>query len=115
MNKSKLTRTFNIIKASIPLDFAITNTDEYGDCDTCTWNAIIEKFGHESHGIYVSKWLHGINKSAPYKETKGVYIGHDLTLKQGQNLIILLKANGYNVEPGHYNPRTKFYITEAAT
>ena len=35
MNKRKLNKVFAEIKEKANMDYAITNSDEYGDCNTC--------------------------------------------------------------------------------
>lgn len=112
MDKRKLNRVFKEVQTKANLDFAITNTDDYGDCNTCVWDEIIDVFGLESQGIYTKHWLSGMNKGCPWKDLDSVYIGHDLTEEQGKILIDVFKANGYIITPEEYNPRKSFEIKE---
>lgn len=112
MDKRKLNRVFKEVKTKANLDYAITNADEYGDCNTCVNSELAFEFGMDSKGIYPKHWLKGMNKSCPWKELDSVYIGHDLTEEQGKILIDVFKANGYSIEPEEYNPARSFKIKE---
>ena len=112
MDKRKLNRVFKEIKTKANLDYAITNTDKYGDCNTCVAYGLADIFGIDSKGIYAKHWLKGMNKGCPWKELDKVYIGHDLTEVQGKILIDVFKANGYIIEPEEYNPNRAFNIKE---
>lgn len=112
MDKKKLNRVFKEVQTKANLDFAITNTDDYGDCNTCVWDDIAYEFGNDSKGIYAKHWLSGMNAGCPWKDLDSVYIGHDLTEEQGKILIDVFKANGYSIEPEEYNPRKSFEIKE---
>ena len=112
MDKRKLNRVFKEVKIKAKLDYAITNTDEYGDCNTCVNSELADVFGRDSRGIYAKHWLRGMNKSYPWKELDKVYIGHDLTEEQGKILIDVFKANGYAIEPEEYDPLVAFNIKE---
>ena len=112
MDKSKLNRVFKEVQIKANLDYAITNTDEYGDCNTCVNSELADVFGIDSKGIYAKHWLKGMNKSCPWKELDKVYIGHDLTEEQGKILIDVFKTNGYVIEPEEYNPNRAFNIRE---
>ena len=112
MDKRKLNRVFKEVKTKAKLDFAITNTDDYGDCNTCVWSEIAFEFGGDSKGIYAKHWLSGMNAGEAWKYLDSVYIGHDLTEEQGKILIDVFKANGYNITPEEYNPNKAFEIKE---
>ena len=112
MDKRKLNRVFKEVKEKAKLDYAITNTDEYGDCCTCTDYELMDVYGVDSRGIYPKHWLKGMNKGCPWKELKDVYISHDLTEEQGEILIKVFKANGYVITPEKYNPNQAFKIKE---
>ena len=112
MNKQKLDKVFEEIKIKAELDYAITNTDEYGDCNTCVNDALIDEFGINSTGIYAKHWLEGMNARCPWEELDKLYIGHDITTKQANILIETFEANGYIIEPKIYNPRQAFNIKE---
>ncbi len=112
MDKRKLNRVFNEIKEAAKMDYAVTNTDCYGDCNTCVNSELAFEFGVDSTGIYAKHWLKGMNKGEPWKYLNGVYIGHDITEEQANIMIELLKDNGYEVTPEEYDPRKAFYIKE---
>lgn len=112
MDKRKLNRVFKEIKAKANLDYAITNTDEYGDCNTCVNYAFADIFGIDSKGIYAKHWLKGMNAGRAWKYLDNVYIGHNLTEEQGKILIDVFKANGYDIQPEVYNPTKAFQIKE---
>jgi hypothetical protein len=112
MDKRKLNRVFKEIKAIANLDYAITNTDEYGDCNTCVTYELADQFGIDSRGIYAKHWLKGMNAGRAWKYIDSVYIGHDLTEVQGQILIDVFIANGYGIQPVEYDPTKAFLIKE---
>lgn len=112
MDKIKLNRIFKEIKTKAKLDYAVTNTDEYGDCNTCVNYELADVFGIDSRGIYAKHWLKGMNAGGAWKYLNQVYIGHDLTEEQGKILIDVFKANGYEIEPKEYDPSKAFIIKE---
>lgn len=112
MDKRKLNRVFKEVQTKANLDYAITNTDEYGDCHTCVAYELADVFGIDSKGIYAKHWLKGMNKGDAWKYLDRVYIGHDLTEEQGKILIDVFKENGYIIEPEEYNPSRAFNIKE---
>lgn len=112
MNKRKLNKVFEQIKARANLDYAITNSDEYGDCNTCVNYALGNKFGIESKGIYAKHWLKGMNAGGAWKHLDELYIGHDLTEEQGKIVIATFQANGYDIEPKVYDESRSFLIKE---
>ena len=112
MNKRKLNKVFHEIKTKANLDYAVTNADDYGDCNTCVNSELAFEFGVDSKGIYAKHWLKGMNKSCSWKELDDVYIGHDLTEEQGKICIDVFKANGYSIEPEVYDERKAFKIKE---
>ena len=112
MDKRKLNRVFKEVKIKANLDYAVTNADEYGDCNTCVAYELADVFGIDSRGIYAKHWLKGMNAGGAWKYLDRVYIGHDLTEEQGKILIDVFKANGYAIEPEEYNPSRAFNIKE---
>lgn len=112
MNKRKLNKVFELVRAEANLDYAITNTDEYGDCNSCVNSMLADMFGMESKGIYAKHWLKGMNKGEAWKYLDDLYIGHDITPEQGAILIKVFTENGYEVEPKEYNPSRSFLIKE---
>lgn len=114
MNKEKLDAVFSEIQTTANLDYAVTDTDEYGDCNTCVNSELAFEFGVDSKGIYAKHWLTGMNAGCPWEELDYVYIGHDITEEQAKVMIAVLQGNGYEVGPTEYNPRAAFAIKEAA-
>lgn len=112
MNKRKLNTVFRIIQNAAKLDYAITNADAYGDCNSCVNYELCEQFGVESKGIWAKHWLKGMNKGCPWNELDSVYIAHDITEEQANIMVQVLKAHGYNVEPKIYNPSKCYLIKE---
>ena len=112
MNKRKLNKVFEEVKIKANLHYAITDTDKYGDCNTCVNSELTFEFGVDSKGIYAKHWLKGMNAGCAWKHLDSVYIGHDLTEEQGKILIEVFEANGYSIEPKIYDPRTAFKIKE---
>lgn len=112
MNKRKLNKVFEEIKTKANMDYAVTNADKYGDCNTCVNYGLGEEFGIESKGIYTKHWLKGMNAGCPWKELNSVYIGHDITEEQAKIMVEVLETNGYIVEPREYDENTCFCIKE---
>ena len=113
MNKRKLNKVFKEIKEKTKMDYAITNADAYGDCNTCVNSQIADVFGMHSTGIYTKHWLNGMNAGEAWKYLNHVYIGHDITPEQAKMLIEIFKANGYIITPDEYDPNISFLIEEA--
>jgi hypothetical protein len=112
MDKRKLNTVFKIIKTVANLDYAITNADDYGDCQTCVNSELCDKFGVESKGIWTKHWTKGMNAGGPWKDINDVCIAHDITEEQARDIVRVLKNQGYNVEPKEYNPYKCFVISE---
>lgn len=112
MNKIKLDEVFEEIKTKANMDYAVTNTDDYGDCNACVNYTLSEEFGVESTGIYAKHWLEGMNEGCDWEELKELYIGHDITETQARIMIEVLEANGYDVEPKEYDESKAFRIKE---
>ncbi len=108
MNKRKLTNVFIKIKERAKLDYAITNTDAYGDCSSCVNGALADCYGEQSKGIFAKHW----NKECSYAELVELYIEHDLTPEQGKILIDSFIADGYEITPKEYDERKCFLISE---
>lgn len=112
MNKRKLNTVFRIIKIAANLDYAITNADNYGDCQNCVNHKLCEDFGVESKGIFTKHWTRGMNAGGPWKDINYVCIAHDITEEQAKVIVKVLESYGYNVEPKEYNPYKCFVISE---
>lgn len=65
MDKKMLQRTFREYKKASGVAYAITNPDGLGDCQSCVNYALCEKYGEDSHGIYVKHWTRGMNGDYP--------------------------------------------------
>ena len=113
MNKRKLNTVFRIIKIAANLDYAITNADAYGDCQTCVNYALCEAFGAESKGIWTKHWTKGMNKGCAWKDLDKVYICHDINEEQAKTIVKVLEHYGYNVEQKEYDPCKCFVISDA--
>lgn len=81
------------------LDYAIYNPDEYGDCNTCINDALIDEFGIDSHGIYARLWFKGMNK-VKTDTVNEISICHDcLTENEYNQVIKILEKYFKKVEP----------------
>lgn len=112
MQKEKLEKTFAEIKESLNLDYAITNTDDWGDCASCVNDEIANAYGVNSKGIFLKHWMEGMNKGPSIEKLRKIVIGHDITQEQGEKVIEILKANGYKLESDVYNEKLCFEISE---
>jgi hypothetical protein len=111
MNKSTLQKAFREAKKAAALDFAITNPDKLGDCQSCVWAQIVDDYGETSRGVWVKHWRGGMNKGAPVEDLSKIYIAHDLTEEQAAKVLEVL-ARYYTVESGAYNPSQCIVISE---
>lgn len=109
MDKRKLNKVFSKIKEKANMDYAITNIDEYVDCNVCVGSKLAFEFGADSKGIYAKHWL---NAGGPWKNLNKLYIGHDITAEQAEIMIKILKDNGYSVKPEKYDSTISFLIKE---
>lgn len=82
MNERKLNKVFAEIKEKANMDYAITNSDEYGDCDACVNFELVFKFGMDSKGIYAKHWLKE-RMPAARGRTLTMYIS-DMILRQNR-------------------------------
>ena len=112
MNKLKLNKVFEEIKAKANMDYAITNADEYGDCTSCVNYELAMRFGMESKGIFAKHWLKGMNAGCSWKYLDELHIAHDITEEQVKIMVNVLESNGYSVEPREYNPLVCFTVKE---
>lgn len=113
MDIYKLKRTFKKIMEDGKMDYAITNTDKYGDCNSCVNYSLCRQYGEDSKGIYVREWFKGMNKYFnSWKEVEKVYIAHDITEEQGELLIKVMEENGYYILPKKYDSSQCFLISE---
>lgn len=114
MNKRKLNTIFRIIQIAAKLDYAITNADAYGDCQSCVNSMLCSQFGVESKGIWTKHWTKGMNAGGPWKDIDDVCIAHDITEEQAKAIVKVLEHYDYNVEPKEYDPRKCFIISETS-
>lgn len=109
MTRADLIKLFNEIKELAALDYAIVDTDEYGDCNTCVNDELTKRYGISSKGIYLKHWQYGINAGVPLEELDEIYIAHDLTYEQGEKLFDYLKGK-FTLENSDYSPLRAFVI-----
>lgn len=114
MNKRKLNRVFEEIRLGAGMIYAVTNTDDYGDCNSCVNAALADKFGITASGIYVKHWRKGMNAGRPWAELDSVYIAHDVLSEQYDVMVRIFEENGYAIEPREYDPVRCLKITEIA-
>ena len=113
MNKEILKKVFAEVKKAAGLDFSITNPDRLGDCQSCVWCSIVEKYGMESRGIWVKHWNRGMNSGAGIDELSEVYIAHDLTDEQAEVVISILSRH-YTVTSGVFDHSQCITIAEGS-
>ena len=111
MNKETLKEAFSEAKKAAALDFSITNPDRLGDCQSCVWSALCNKYGADSHGIWVKHWHHGVNRGEAIEDLTTVYIAHDLTEEQAKAVFAVLEKY-YTITSGKYNPSKCITIKE---
>ena len=112
MNARKVNTVFKKIKEATGMTYAITNTDDYGDCQSCVNYSLYSEFGGESTGIFLKHWRRGMNASGAIKNENRLLIAHDITEKQAKEMVKILESNGYVVTPREYNPAKCFIICE---
>lgn len=96
------------------VDYAIINTDSYGDCNTCVNASLVDDFGEESKGIFLKHWRKGMNAGPSISKLDELYIAHDITEEQGEKLHNIL-SKYFIVEPEKYNNSKAFVISSKAT
>ena len=110
MDKKLIQDVFEKIQEQVPgIDYAIFNTDDYGDCNTCVNDALIRKFGIDSKGLYLKHWTRDMNREKPLEYQDRAWIAHDLTDEQGKVVLAILKEN-FAVENDSYDPTKSFVI-----
>ena len=111
MNKEILKAAFREAKKSAGLDFAVTNPDNLGDCNSCVWAAIVDKYGETSRGIWAKAWRHGMNGGREPQYLDRVFISHDLTEEQAAAVLAVF-AKYYTIESGAYSREKCIVISE---
>lgn len=111
MDAKNLKKAFAEAKKSAGLDFSITNPDALGDCQSCVWSAIVDKYGADSRGIWCKHWHRGMNKGAPIEELGEIYIAHDLTDDQARAVLATL-SKYYTITSGEFNAARCIVIKE---
>ena len=111
MLKTLLDNTFAKAKIAAGLDYAVTDTDSFGDCNTCVNQALADEFGENSTGIYAKYWESGMNAGKHISVLDSLYIAHDITPQQADILIGVL-SKYYTVTPAAYDPTKTFCISE---
>ena len=111
MDKKKMQQVFRTIKKQANLDFAITNPDRFGDCQSCVWGGLCEKYGDDCTGIWAKEWNYGMNGGRGIENLKSVYIAHALTDEQAKIVMDILKDN-YNIVNGEFDSGKCIVIEE---
>lgn len=111
MDVKKLKKVFIELKQAAALDFAITSPDTLGDCQSCVWCSIAEKYGEKSRGVWVKHWRHGMNKGKPLADLEKIYIAHDLTDEQSAEVLRIL-AKYYELESATFAHNKSIIISE---
>lgn len=122
MDKKMLQNTFKEWKKVSGARYAITNPDGLGDCPSCVNDALCEKYGEDSKGIFAKHWNRGMNGSIPLDSKdrngedriKSVYIAHDIDEEMAQTFYEVFGEN-YNVLPAEYDPYKCFCLFEKDT
>ena len=115
MERETLKATFRAIKKVAKLDYAITNPDRLGDCQSCVNYTLSTKYGEESKGIWAKHWVHGMNGDGEQiEDLDHIYIAHDITKEQAEVLYAVCNIN-YNVLPKKYDPSKCFVLYEKGT
>lgn len=122
MDKKMLQATFRKWKKVSGAQYAITNPDGLGDCQSCVNSALCDKYGVDSKGIWVKHWTRGMNGDYPLdsKDNRGedriksVYIAHDLDEEMAKTVYEVFGEN-YNILPAEYNPYKCFCLFEKDT
>lgn len=112
MKAEKLKRTFLKAKLAAGLDFAVVYPDEFGDCNTCVWDALVTAFGRDCRGIWAKEWRRGINASKSLAKKTRVYIAHDLTDEQAAIVFDVFTKNGYKITSGDFDAKKCIIIEE---
>lgn len=114
MDKKMLQKTFREYKKVAGLDYAITNPDGLGDCSSCVNDALCNKYGIDSHGVWVKEWTRGMNASDGIDKLDRVYVAHDLDAEQAILFYEVFTEN-YYVLPEEYDPYICFQLFEKNT
>jgi hypothetical protein len=109
MNKELLKATMRKYKKASKVDYAITNPDGLGDCQSCVNYALSEKYGEESKGVWVKHFTRGMNASGSIENQESVYIAHDITEEQA-NVLVEVFSEAFKVFPKEYDPCKCFEI-----
>lgn len=100
MNVDKLKKVFREAKKEFGFDFAYTNVDRFGDCNSCVCYSLGKKFGDNPTGIYLKYWRHGMNKGRRDLDDPmmtSVYVNHSIDSEKGQSLVNFFRKY-YKVE-----------------
>lgn len=111
MDKKLLQKTFREYKKAAGVDFSITAPDSYGDCQSCVWSTLVDKYGYDCHGVFVKAWKHGMNGGSFIEELDHVLVGHDITAEQAEAFYKVF-GESYIVYPREYDENTCFYLFE---
>jgi hypothetical protein len=121
MDKKTLQNTFREYKratsvAGRKVDYAITNPDGLGDCMSCVNDALCDKYGVESKGVWVKEWTRGMNGGEGIENLDHVYIAHD---PDNEQVALFYQTVGehYNILPKQedFSPAHCFILYEKDT
>lgn len=104
-----LKRAFRECKKAAGLDFARTNAAALGDCNSCCWAALDDKYGEESRGILLKHWRHGMNGRGEVEDQDSLYIAHRLTEEQGKTVLAVL-GKYFNLDSDSYDDSKCFVL-----
>lgn len=102
MKRAEIEKLFEELKELAGLDYAITETDWYGDCQTCVMSEISMEYGTNVTGIWLKHWEEGMNAGGSIEEQDTIYIAHNLTDEQAEKIMEYLNENlyqGFDYEP----------------
>jgi len=111
MNKQKIAESFAKWAKETNADYAIVETDGYGDCNTCVNTELSYVFGDDSTGVFLKHWKYGMNASAPLSEQDSVYVSHDITEEQAEKFIKIMDEE-FRIFPKKYNPNISFLLVD---
>ncbi|MBQ3421931.1 MAG: hypothetical protein IJH34_09730 [Romboutsia sp.] len=112
MNKELLEKAFEKFSKVPNVDYAIINTDNWGDCNTCVNYELSKKFGVNSKGIYLKHWQTGMNKAdEDISSLKNIYVAHDINKELAESFYDIF-SKYFSVEPKKYSPTKAFQLID---
>lgn len=111
MDYEKAKKLFQDLKANTNLDYVYLDAAELGDCGTCVNDELISLYGEHSHGIFAKYWTSGMN-AFDLADCDELYISHDVTTKQFEQIKTICQQHGYNFLPDNCDPIEAIMLTE---